>query len=452
MISEHEPNGKPTPSFISGQHYYHFPCQYCEQNVRSARGLMNAFLDCTCPQGEVMRVRGLADERQKKLERENKLTATDLEERELVLKGKLMARRESHQEAADSTDDAEATEPAAELTLADFETPMDGSDMNLVPTALLTRKDGATLLYEGKLNFLFGTPGGGKSFVALYCVQEALMQGHRAIYWDHEDVADTLKRRASAIDLDLEDFWRDSKFKYLRTGLEGSTKEQSKAMTEALEWVAGSDGPALVIIDSAESAGCPSDGADVAPWLAKIVLPFRDVGCTVLVIDHVPKRKEGRPLGPIGSQHKLARIDGAALFVSGVPWTEKMDGHLVLTNHKDRHGQLPAPIGKAVARIIVTHDGDSLNMNIVSPEKEDNLEESYIPTLRALADASQDGIRGQKAMRDLVVGRADQRDKAISNLVELGFIVKTKGSKGQKVHYAISPSGLEELKAEADEG
>ena len=127
-------------------------------------------------------------------------------------------------------------------------------------------------------------------------------------------------------------------------------------------------------------------------------------------------------------------------------------GLLVLTNHKDRHGQLPAPIGKAVARIIVTHEGEGLAITISPPEKEDNLEESYIPTLRALADASQDGIRGQKAMRDLVVGRADQRDKAIGNLVELGFIVKTPGSKGQKVHYAISASGLEELKFEADEG
>ena len=34
-------------------------------------------------------------------------------------------------------------------------------------------------------------------------------------------------------------------------------------MTEALEWVKEkeSDGPTLVVIDSAESAGCPSDGA-----------------------------------------------------------------------------------------------------------------------------------------------------------------------------------------------
>ena len=181
---------------------------------------------------------------------------------------------------------------------------------------------------------------------------------------------------------------------------------------------------------------------------AKIVRPFLETGCTVVVVDHVPKRKEGRPLGPIGSQHKLARIDGAALFVTGIPWTQKTDGHLVLTNHKDRHGMLPAPIGKAVARMIGTHEYGTLNLSIVSPETEDNLEEAYIPTLRALANAGPDGVHGQKAMRDLVVGRGSQKDKSIGDLVVLGFILKTPG---KKVHYSITALGLEELGDADDE-
>ena len=215
---------------------------------------------------------------------------------------------------------------AGEEPLSTFESPMDGSDLDLAPTALLQRKDGATLLYDGKLNFCFGTPGGGKSWVALYCVHETLLRGRRAIYWDHEDTPGTLNRRSKLLGLDLADSWRDDQFKYLRPGLDGS----ALAMAEAMAWVKESDGPTLVVIDSAESAGCPSDGADVAPWLAKIVFPFLEAGCTVLIIDHIPKRKEGRPMGPIGSQHKLARIDGAALLVTGVPWTQKTDGHLVV--------------------------------------------------------------------------------------------------------------------------
>ena len=371
----------------------------------------------------------------------------ELRDREQAIKGRELTRierRHDNFDAAVEADESAQVEGGEPLTA--FEAPMDGSDLALAPTAMLERKDGATLFYDATLNFCFGTPGGGKSWLALHCIHETLLRGRRAIYWDHEDTPGTLSRRSLKLGLDLADFWRDGEFKYLRAGMEGSTKEQSTAMGEALAWVSVSEGSALVVIDSAESAGCPADGSDVAPWLAKMVQPFLDAGATVLVLDHVPKRKEGRPLGPIGSQHKLARVNGSALFISGIPWTGKADGHLVLTNHKDRHGQLPAPIGKAVARVIGTHNGESLHISIITPENEDNIEEAYIPTLQALADAGPDGIQGQKAMRDLVVGRNNQRDKAIGDLIGMGFILKRKPERsGQKVHYSITALGLEEL-------
>ena len=247
----------------------------------------------------------------------------ELADRERAVKSREIGRRERRQDGYDADEGGQAEDSGEPLSA--FEMPMDGSDLDLAPTAMLQRKDGATLLYDGKLNFLFGTPGSGKSWVALYCVIETLLRGRKSVYFDHEDTPGTLSRRSKLMGLDLADFWRDGQFKYLRPGLDGSTL----AMAEAMAWVKESEhGPTLIVIDSAESAGCPSDGADVAPWLAKIVQPFLDAGCTVLVLDHVPKRKEGRPLGPIGSQHKLARIDGAALFVSGVPWTQKTDGYL----------------------------------------------------------------------------------------------------------------------------
>ena len=84
---------------------------------------------------------------------------------------------------------------------------MDGSDLALAPTAMLQRKDGATLFYDGKLNFLFGSPGGGKSWLALWCVHEALLRGRRAVYWDHEDTPGTFSRRSKKLGLDLADYW-----------------------------------------------------------------------------------------------------------------------------------------------------------------------------------------------------------------------------------------------------
>ena len=138
----------------------------------------------------------------------------------------------------------------------------------------------------------------------------------------------------------------------------------------------------------------------------------------------------------------LARLDGAGLLVTGVPWTQKTDGHLVLTNHKDRHGQLPAPNGKAVARLIGTHEHGTLNLSIVAPETEDNPVDAFEPMLRALAEHP-DGVVGQAAMRELVTGRIQKKDSLIAEAVTEGLILKDKP--GRKVRYRVSESGQEFL-------
>ena len=158
-------------------------CEICKSPVASKR-FFEWWRDCTCKGGKRLRDRRNEDEHQERQARNNKLKATDLEARELAQKEKTMERRETRQDAAD--DDGGQVEDVGE-PLAAFEMPMDGSDLDLAPTAMLQRKDGATLLYDGKLNFLFGVPGSGKSFVALYAVHETLLRGRRAIYWDHED-------------------------------------------------------------------------------------------------------------------------------------------------------------------------------------------------------------------------------------------------------------------------
>ena len=127
----------------------------------------------------------------------------ELRDREQALKARELTRSEQRLDNYDAAADEAQVEDADE-PLAAFETPMDGSDLDIAPTAMLQRMDGATLFYKEKLNFLFGTPGSGKSWVALDCVHETLLQGHRAIYWDHEDTAQapsTGGQRSSALTL-----------------------------------------------------------------------------------------------------------------------------------------------------------------------------------------------------------------------------------------------------------
>ena len=112
-----------------------------------------------------MRVRGLADDRQQKQERTNKLSATDLEQRELVLKEKLMARRESRQEEADSAYDVEDTESEATLDFASFGQEVTLQEVEKLPSAFV-RGDDETLLYAGVANTIFGEQARAKAGLA----------------------------------------------------------------------------------------------------------------------------------------------------------------------------------------------------------------------------------------------------------------------------------------------
>ena len=114
----------------------------------------------------------------------------------------------------------------------------------------------------------------------------------------------------------------------------------------------------LVVIDAAESSGCPSDGSDVNPWLAKMVDPWKNVGAGVVVLDHLPKQSDGRPPGPIGSQRKRGAVNGASLIISGMPWTKRKGGKIILKNDKDRGGDLPAATGQTVAVVVGTWQGE----------------------------------------------------------------------------------------------
>ena len=147
------------------------------------------------------------------------------------------------------------------------------------PSALLRRSDGEILFYDGEVNWVFGEPGSGKSWLALYVVQESILRGQRTVFWDHEMSPGQTKARCLALGLDLVEAERDGSFLYLKPYAEQS----ALAMSQLKEWQRESDGPALVVIDAASSSGAPSDGSDVEPWLKTFVKPFADEGHTVLV-------------------------------------------------------------------------------------------------------------------------------------------------------------------------
>ena len=66
----------------------------------------------------------------------------------------------------------------------------------------MVRDDGRTILYESKLNSVFGEPGVGKTWVAIMAAISAVRNGSNVLWWDFEDRQATLATRLAALGAD----------------------------------------------------------------------------------------------------------------------------------------------------------------------------------------------------------------------------------------------------------
>ena len=310
-----------------------------------------------------------------------------------------------------------------------------GEEVDLTEaSAILQRNDGGLVLPAQKLNWIYGLPGTGKSQIALITLIEAVMRGGRAIYLDYEDTARTFHQRCAV--MGFSPMVYEDSFKYVHGGL----SEFPAAQAGALAWLAEAVNPEmnLVVIDAAESSGCPSDGAPVNTWLEKVVMPWYDAGYTTNVTDHIPKAREGRADGPIGSQRKLAAVTGISLLVGGYCWTKRKNGRITLTNDKDRTGSYGKK--EPVATIIGDWVNGAFGYTIAPPSNEDSRGGSVgNAILEAVNDAGPAGMVGKRKLLEAVGGNRAIANTTIDNMVEGGLIQIAK--KGQTITYTLTAEG-----------
>ena len=155
-------------------------CDFCGSPIASKR-VLQQWRDCACPQGKWRRDYENASERQRRQERNNSLKATDLQARETTLRERNIESRERRQVKLDSLDDDTDTDVApTDLLRADYRMEISLAD-EPKPPAILTRSDGATLLYEGRFNTVYGETAMGKDMVGRYdpySASEAWGQGN----------------------------------------------------------------------------------------------------------------------------------------------------------------------------------------------------------------------------------------------------------------------------------
>ena len=206
--------------------------------------------------------------------------------------------------------------PGAEERVSSYR-PVDLSTVSTEPIVadMLEREDGVHLFYRGRINWLFGQPESGKTWVAALVAKQIIEAGGRVLWLDMEDLPQTFLERMTSLGIDRAEIIDQDRVRYVQPReplfTNGKAWADNLAEREALmAW-----GPDLVVFDAcAESMGIEgmsvSSNDDVAEWMAHVIRPWTDVGSAVLVLDHLPKSNDN--VGdrfPIGGQHKLAGLD-----------------------------------------------------------------------------------------------------------------------------------------------
>ncbi len=298
---------------------------------------------------------------------------------------------------------------------------------------ILTPFGGTPLLYEGRTNMIFGESGAGKTWVELAAIAEILHAGDTAGLIDLEDTDHGIVSRLRL--LGVPDDAIVERFLYWSPST-GFDERAAAAMTRVIT----ERRPRLVCIDSTGEAMAAAgvkgnDDDDVARWFVRFPKMIARLGPAVVIVDHVPKDPNA-PIGyAIGSQRKVAAIDGAAYRVDAVKVPSKVDdGLLKITTAKDRHGNHTK--GRRAAEVAITHTaggGVSLDLNLPEAAPTDEAG-NFRPTVlmerssRTLEEAGD--WRSANFVRKNTKGKDSGIDIALGALVAEGFVEGQAGPRG----------------------
>ncbi|MGV9728464.1 AAA family ATPase [Streptomyces albogriseolus] len=260
-------------------------------------------------------------------------------------------------------------------------------DMNAVlsgaakpPAAtLLQRTDGNGLLYPRHIHMFYGESESGKSWVALVAAAEELKAGRAVLFLDFESDALTIGGRLMALGVPAEAI--AAHLTYVRP--DGSPEAHSEAYKALL-----SRPYRLAVLDGMTDAYMmlgldPNSNTDVAQFIRTLPRRIADsTGAAVVMIDHVVKSGDGRGRFPIGSQHKLSALDGAAYVVepaTAAPIGLGKRGIAVLRVAKDRPAQVRKHAGayrgsdrtQEAGRVVLDSTGEGTTYEVLPPESLD---------------------------------------------------------------------------------
>lgn len=232
------------------------------------------------------------------------------------------------------------------------------------------REDGQALVYPGKLHWIAGEPGGGKSWVALLWSLEQVRAGSSVLYIDMESDPVTITSRLRTLGITQEQL---PLVRYLRVRWEPAT------LAAAVEQVCSrivTHTPTLVVLDGmaqalAQLGRDENSNSDVSAFTNSVLRPITDAGPAVVVVDHMAKPQQGDKGGQSryarGASAKLADATGAAYLLETItPFSRTKDGLAKLRVGKDRNGAVGAA-GETVAEIVFNCANEGMAITVRKP-------------------------------------------------------------------------------------
>lgn len=223
-----------------------------------------------------------------------------------------------------------------------------------------------SLIYENKVHWLAGHPDHGKTIVALWAAKQHMDAGGHVVWLDWEAGEAGTVEKAAAVGITAEQL--DTQFHLVGfPDLQADEVGFAKIDSALKEWPS-----ALIVFDSASKAlsqagFSENDTAEATKWTTRLILPAREAGATVIVIDHVIKGATKATPYARGAGSKLADTDVMWYVERIKPFDRATVGKLELTRSKDRIGCLP----EAVAFEIGDGQG-GLPLKVVEVDDEGN--------------------------------------------------------------------------------
>ncbi len=322
---------------------------------------------------------------------------------------------------------------------------------------LLPRSDGQGLLYAGRLHSFHGESESGKSLIAQAEAARVLSSGGRVLYVDFESDPSTVTGRLLSLGATQDQIGAGLDYLMPEEGLTtGRALIAFNAVLERSYVLAVLDGVTEALNLVTAGGGKPEE--QIAQYVR--VLPrriARDTGAAVVQIDHVTKSTEGRGRYPIGSQHKMDILDGAAYLVEvSAPIGPNLRGVLVLRIGKDRPGNIrgnSAPYRlsdrtQEAARLVFdgTREPGRTFVTVEPPRDklgQDGEDRAFRPTglmekVSKRLERSQEPLSQKDATIDL--GRkAEHARTALGLLIKEGYVTKETGPRGAHLHKSLRP-------------